>query len=269
MDWIETLKTPFVKESLQMGLALAVVGGYLGVFIVLKRIVFVGAALTQVSGAGIALAFLVKWNPLWSAILFALLGSALFAQPFAERKISRESLLGAVFLTFSALMVLLAYKGPHGMEEIQHLMAADILTVAHDEVVQVWWLGGFVLACFLLFRKEFLLIAFDSETAQAMGYRTRLWEFAFYLLLGSLIGFVLHLVGMLLIFGYLVLPAMGALLITRRLWTTFFVAILTAIIATVGGILISVVFDLPTTAAIVVLLGTLTLLQAVIGYRTK
>jgi ABC-type Mn2+/Zn2+ transport system permease subunit len=269
MNWVETLKTPFVQEALRMGLALAIVGGYIGVFVVLKRIVFVGAALTQVSGAGIALAFLVGWSPLWSAILFALLGSAFFAQPFAERKVSRESILGAFFLTFSALMVLLAYKGPHGMEEIQHLMATDILTVNHQEVVQVWWLGGAILACFLLFRKEFLLIAFDRETAQAMGYRTRLWEFVFYLLLGSLIGFVLHLVGMLLIFGYLVLPAMGALLMTRRLWAAFFVAVLTAVIATVGGILISVAFDLPTTAAIVVLMSVLTWMEAIIGGLRK
>lgn len=269
MNWLETLKTPFVQEALQMGLALAIVGGYIGVFVVLKRIVFVGAALTQVSGAGIALAFILHWNPLWSAILFALLGSAFFAQPFAERKISRESILGAFFLTFSASMVLLAYKGPHGMEEIQHLMATDILTVDHQEVIQVWWLGGAIFACFLLFRKEFLLIAFDRETAQAMGYRTRLWEFAFYLLLGSLIGFVLHLVGMLLIFGYLVLPAMGALLMTRRLRTAFLTSVLTAVLATLGGILVSVLFDLPTTAAIVVLMSLFTLIEALIGNWRK
>lgn len=254
-----------VQNALRVGIGLAIVGGYLGVFVVLKRIVFVGAALAQVSAAGIAFALLAGWNPLMAAILFAVIASLFFAQPFGERKVSRESLIGAVFLTFSAATVLLASKGAHGMEEVQHLLAGDILTIEPREIILTWMFALFVLACFLLFRKEFLLIAFDPETASAMGYRTRLWEFGFYLLLGSLIGFVIHMVGLVLIFGYLVLPALGALLVARRLWQVFLIAVFNALLATVGGILVSVVFDLPTTATILVLMSLLALVQALVG----
>ena len=260
-DWLETWRSPMVQDALRVGIILAVVAGYLGVYVVLKRIVFVGAALAQVSASGVALAFLVGWNPLLSAALFALAGSAFFSQPWGERRISREALIGAMFLTFSALTVLLASKGAHGMEEIQHLLAGDILAVAPEEVWRIWVLGVLVLAVFLLLRKEFLLVAFDAETAQALGYRTRWWEFAFYLMLGGLIGAVIHLVGLVLIFGYLVLPALGALMLSRHVSQAAVLAIINALVATVTGLLISVVFDLPTTATILTLMSALAALE--------
>jgi len=260
-DWLETWQSPMVQDALRVGIVLAIVAGYLGIYVVLKRIVFVGAALAQVSAAGVALAFLVGWNPLLSATLFALAGSLFFAQSWSERRMSREAVIGAVFLTFSALTVLLASKGAHGMEEVQHLLAGDILAVAPEEVWRIWILGVLVLVAFLLLRKEFLLVAFDAETAQALGYRTRWWEFAFYLMLGGLIGAVIHLVGLVLIFGYLVLPAMGALLLCRHVSSAAAVAIVNALLATVAGLLISVVFDLPTTATILALMSAIAALE--------
>jgi ABC-type Mn2+/Zn2+ transport system permease subunit len=260
-DWLETWQSPMVQDALRVGIVLAIVAGYLGIYVVLKRIVFVGAALAQVSAAGVALAFLVGWNPLLSATLFALAGSLFFAHSWSERRISREAVIGAVFLTFSALTVLLASKGAHGMEEVQHLLAGDILAVAPEEVWRIWILGVLVLVAFLLLRKEFLLVAFDAETAQALGYRTRWWEFAFYLMLGGLIGAVIHLVGLVLIFGYLVLPAMGALLLCRHVSSAAAVAIVNALLATVAGLLISVVFDLPTTATILALMSAIAALE--------
>lgn len=256
-EWLETWRSPIVQDALRVGLILAIVGGYAGVYVVLKRIVFVGAALAQVSAAGVALALLVGSHPLFSAVLFALIGSAFFAQPWGERRTSREAIIGAVFLTFSALTVLLASKGAHGMEEVQHLLAGDILAVAPEEVSRIWILGIGVLAVFVLLRKEFLLVAFDAETAQALGYRTRLWEFAFYLMLGGFIGVVIHLVGLVLIFGYLVLPALGALMVARRITWVVGVAVLNALLATVAGLLVSVLFDLPTTATMLVFMSAL------------
>lgn len=264
-EWQETWRSPIVQDALRVGIILAIVGGYAGVYVVLKRIVFVGAALAQVSAAGVALALLVGWSPLFSAVLFALIGSAFFAQPLGERRTSREAIIGAVFLTFSALTVLLASKGAHGMEEVQHLLAGDILAVAPEEVTRVWLLGAGVLAVFIALRKEILLIAFDPETAHALGYRTRLWEFAFYLMLGGFIGVVIHLVGLVLLFGYLVLPALGALMVARHFTLVVGVAIVNALLATVAGLLVSVLFDLPTTATMLVFMSALAGVQSLAG----
>lgn len=264
-EWLETWRSPMAQDALWVGIILSIVGGYLGVYVVLKRIVFVGAALAQVSAAGVALALMVGWNPLLSAILFALIASAFFAQSWGGRRISREALIGAVFLTFSALTVLLASKGAHGMEEVQHLLAGDILAVAPQEVMRVWVLGVIILMVFLLLRKELLLIAFDAETAQALGYRTRVWEFAFYLMLGGFISTVIHLVGLVLIFGYLVLPAIGALMLARRMTRVVVIAVANALFATITGLLVSILFDLPTTATMLVIMSLLAGLEGLIG----
>ncbi|MCS6830748.1 MAG: metal ABC transporter permease [bacterium] len=264
-EWLETWRSPMAQDALRVGIILAVVGGYLGVYVVLKRIVFVGAALAQVSAAGVAFALLVGWTPLLCAILFALAGSAFFAQPWGERRVSREAVIGAVFLTFSALTVLLASRGAHGMEEVQHLLAGDILAVAPEDVARVWMLGVFVLIVFLSLRKQFLLVAFDAETAQALGYRTRRWEFVFYLLLGGFIGEVIHLVGLVLVFGYLVLPAVGALMLARRMTQAIGIAMANALVATVVGLIVSILFDLPTTATMLVFMSLIAGVESVAG----
>ena len=88
----------------------------------------------------------------------------------------------------------------------------------------------------LLLFKEFVLVSYDAEMARTLGFRARAIEVLFYLTLGLTIAVAIEVVGTLLVFGYLVIPAVAALKVTRRLQVAFAVAVGLACVATVVGI---------------------------------
>jgi ABC-type Mn2+/Zn2+ transport system permease subunit len=117
-----------------------------------------------------------------------------------------------------------------------------------------------VLLVHLLFYKEFLFVSFDRETARTLGYRVGGWNLLLYLTLGLVIAFAMQFAGVMLVFNFLVLPAVTGLLLARRMAGVFLWSMLSAVVAAVIGFTLSVPFDLPTGPAIIVVSGALALL---------
>ena len=117
-----------------------------------------------------------------------------------------------------------------------------------------------VLLAHLVFYKEFLFVSFDRETARTLGYRVNFWNLFLYLTLGLVIAFAMQFAGVMLVFNFLVLPAVTGLLLSRSMAGTFFWSIVSALVAAVIGFSISVPFDLPSGPAIITISGVLALL---------
>jgi len=252
---LETLKQSFVHSAMLAGATIGGICALLGVYVVLKRIVFVGAALSQIAAAGVALGFVLGKSPLLLSILATLVAVVFFSQQISERRIPRESIIGAAYGIAGALAVVLILKSPQGAEEIHKILEGDILTVRSGQISLMLAVFLVVAALHYLFYKEFLTVSFDPETASTLGLRTRLWELLFYLTLGFTISVAGQFAGTLLVFAFLVVPGVTALLITRSMRAAFTVAILNSVLATVLGTLASIMLDLPTGPAIVVLMA--------------
>lgn len=227
---------------------------FLGVTIVAKRVVFLGAVLTQVSVLGLAVTFL-PWFAVphtVGSLAFVLGTVVVLSRMLTGKNVPRDAVLGVVFASSVAARILILQKAPKvEASEIENLLRGDILFVTPDLFYLM--LGAFAagMAVYLLFFKEFSFIAFDAETAAAQGYRSGRWELAFYLLAGTLIAFATHMVGDLLVFGFLVLPAVAALLLTRRVSRVFLIALAIGALAPVAGLYCAFRFDLPSSPAIV------------------
>jgi len=114
-----------------------------------------------------------------------------------------------------------------------------------------------VLLVHALFYKEFLFISFDQETARTLGYRVERWTLLLYLTIGLSIAFAMQFAGLMLVFDFLVLPAVTGLLLARKMSGVFAWAIAAGLAAAVIGFSLSVPFDLPTGPAIVAVSGLL------------
>ncbi len=249
---------------------------FLGVTIVAKRVVFLGAVLTQVSVLGLTVTFL-PWFAMphtVGSLAFVLVSVVILSRMLTGKKIPRDAVLGVVFASSVAARILILQKAAKvEASEVENLLRGDILFVTPDLFYLM--LGAFVvgMTVYLLFFKEFSFIAFDAETASALGYRAGRWELAFYLLAGTLIAFATHMVGDLLVFGFLILPAVTALLLTRRVGRVFVVALAIGALAPVAGLYAAFRFDLPSSPAIVgvaFLVLAVVWLQAVVrGARTR
>jgi zinc transport system permease protein len=244
----------FVLPGFYSGLVVAALCAYLGIFVVLKRIVFVGAALAELSTVGVALAFLPflvhhipflarmdaeTTRPLFLAGLLVLAGVVFFSQQSTSRTVPREAIIGLTYGAASAFTIIFLAASQGAEHEAVHLIQGDILTISPAAIRILLFFAVPIVLIHALFYKEFVLVSFDPETARTLGYRSSAIELLFYLTLGALIAVAIKVAGSLTVFGYLVVPAVGALKLTRRLGPAFAVAIGIALFATVCGVYIS------------------------------
>ncbi len=253
MEIVSTLFREFplaVYGSMLVGVSCA----FLGVYIVAKRVVFLGAVLTQVSVLGLALTFLPFFAVphIVGALAVTLVTVVIISRILTEKKTPRDSVLGVVFITSVTARILIMQKTPKvEAAEIENLLRGDILFVTPG-LFQLM-AGAFVIAMavHLLFFKEFSFITFDPETAATQGYRARVWEMVFYVIAGMVISFATHMVGDLFVFGFLVVPPVAAMLLTRNVKLIFTVSVLIGLLAPVVGLFLAFVFDFPASPAIV------------------
>lgn len=248
---ISVFKDSFLQMAVVASLIVGAVCAYLGVYVVLRRVVFVGAALAQVSSAGVGLAMYAGKNPSLVSLVLTLGGVAAFSVKSRDRRTTQESLIGIGYAVASALAVLFVAKSAQGEAHMLDVLSGNILTVNPKEI---WWMAGAGLAAVALHTllgKQFLYSMFDPETAQASGIRAGWWDLLFFLILGVIISLAIRLAGTLLVFAFLVIPAVTGLLLSQRLRAIRAVAIGSAVVATIGGLYTSVKMDLPSGPAIV------------------
>lgn len=257
---MELLREPFVQRALLVALMVAVLCSYLGIFVVLKRIVFVGAALAEVSALGAALAFfppvvglfqsvtgalpalepLHHYLPLVLALVSMLLAVAVFSQQRISRRLPREAIIGATYAAAVGLTLLALSQNPSGESHTDEILNGNIITVQQLEIIELAFTCVAVALIQALFYKEFMLVSFDPEVARTLGYRSSRWELLWYLALGVMIAVSIHVAGTVLVFAYLVIPAVTALSLSRRMRTAFVLSMLFGVAATAAGVLLSV-----------------------------
>jgi len=253
-DFATTFREDYMRQSLWAGILVALMCGYLGVYVVLKRIVFVGVALAEVSSAGVALALLLGWAPLLGATLFMLVGVVLFATQWSPRRVPRESYIGIIYFLATAVGILLIAKNPRVETSMLSLLQGDVLLSSLEQTLSLLGAALVVAILHALFAKEFTLVSFDREAAATLGFRVAGWDFLLFLTIGLAIAFSIHAVGVLLTSALLILPAASSLLLANRLKTALWCAPLLGILPVGLGLHISFVADLPASAIIVALL---------------
>jgi ABC-type Mn2+/Zn2+ transport system permease subunit len=182
-----------------------------------------------------------------------------------DRRTTQESLIGIGYAVASALAVLFVAKSAQGEAHMLDVLSGNILTVTSHEVWLMAVAGIAAVAAHTVLSKQFLFSMFDSETAQASGIRAGWWDLLFFLILGVIISLAIRLAGTLLVFAFLVVPAVAGLLLSQRLGRVCAIAIGSASLATVSGLYASVKMDLPSGPAIVAVLFVVLLTAWVIS----
>ena len=256
------------REALYGALVIAIACSVLGVYVVLRRIVFVGAAIAQLSSAGIALALFMSGigiggltsHPTVFALVFGLAGAMFFGLGGGQRAgVPPDATIGVAYAAAAAVGVLLISKAKSG-EAHDIFLQGNILGITRADTLVLLAVSIPVLFVHVLFYKEFLFVSFDREMARTMGYRVTFWNLFLYFTLGLVIAFAMQFAGVILVFNFLVLPAVTGLLLARSMRAIFAVAMLSAVLAAVIGFSLSVPFDLPSGPAIIACSGVLALL---------
>jgi ABC-type Mn2+/Zn2+ transport system permease subunit len=232
---LEILAPSFLlRDALVASVLVGAVCPLVGVYFVLRRMIFLGVALPQVSAAGIAFAFLAyrmvvgPHEPLEvSERVMALLGSVTFtlgvtvALSLFERRGrgTVEARIGTTYAIAAAATIIFLAKDPHGDAQMVNLLKGDILATTSTSLAVMEVVFAAVVAVLLACRKELLLVSFDRDLAVVFGKHAGLWDLLLYLMIGLVISFGVMTAGPMATFGFLVVPAVTMRLVARRMLT--------------------------------------------------
>lgn len=249
-------------------LVLSGIHAYLGLHVLTRGVIFVDLALAQVAALGMTAALFLGHAPqddatYYYALAFTVAGAALFASTRGHRDthagdaIPQEAVIGIVYAVTAALTVLILDRVAQGGEQIKQLLVGSILAVTPEEVLRIAALYGAIGVLHWLCRRPLLAISLGRHIPHM-----RAWDFLFYLTFGLVVTSSVRIAGVLLVFSYLIVPAViGAWLasdIVRRLIIGWGVAFAVSGV----GLGASYVGDLPTGATVVATFGGL---LAVVG----
>jgi zinc/manganese transport system permease protein len=242
---------------------------YLGLHVVQREIIFIDIAMAQMASLGICLAVLLHMDlqsPKTFAIGlgFTLVGAAVFSVTGKRTsQVPQEAVIGIAYVVAAAAAVLLLSRAAEGDSEIKNMLVGNILLVAPQEVWKCFALFLAVGIFHFVLRKNFLLVSFDRDGAYAKGLRVRWWDFLFYAVFGLVVTSFVRIAGVLLVFSYLIVPAVCGINLAGRIGNRLLIGWIIALIGGIAGLFFSFWWDLPSGAAIVCTFGGLLILVSI------
>jgi zinc/manganese transport system permease protein len=247
---------------------------YLGIHVISRKVIFVDLALAQIAALGATYATTLGYDPFGDSLrvsLFSLAFTFVGAGAFAvarmrKEKVPQEAFIGIIYAAATAASILILSKSATGGEELKHMLVGELLLVQPKSVLNMALLYASIGVFHIIFRKKFLAISVDPEAAEASGINVRFWDVLFYMSFGVVITKSVAVVGVLLVFSYLVVPAVVAQMWATSISGRLFLGWGVAILASTAGIVWSFYSDYPTGPAVVVMLTFSLILSSIIYY---
>ena len=265
---LQFLAAPFAASLILTG-----IHAYLGVHVVERGVIFVDLSLAQIAALGATIAVLLPFTGgdphapgvYWMSLGFTFIGAAVFSLVQTRHaRIPQEAIIGISYAVASAAAIVAMSHSTSQAEHLKDMLVGNILAVSWDDVWHTAWLYGAVGAFHYIFRRRFLQISIDREGAIAAGVSVKLWDFLFYASFGFVVTSSVTIAGVLLVFCYLIVPSVGAMLWARRIGTRLAIGWVMGGVVSILGMYFSVQFDLPTGASIVCTFGLILVVMAVL-----
>ncbi len=269
---MDTTVLQFLAAPFAAALVITGIHAYLGVHVVERGVIFVDLSLAQIAAFGSTVALLLPFTDgdphgpwtYWISLLFTFIGAAIFATIRSKKaRIPQEAIIGIAYAVASAAAMLAMSKASSESEHLKDMLVGNILAVSWPEV---WSTAGIYAAVGLfhyIFRKQFLAISLDHDNAEAnSGLNVKLWDFLFYASLGFVVTRSVSIAGVLLVFCYLIVPSVAAMLYSQHIGKRLAIGWTMGTLVSALGIYLSVELDLPTGATMVCTFGLVLILMA-------
>ena len=265
---VEFLAAPFMASLILTG-----IHAYLGVHVVERGVIFVDLSLAQIAALGATIAILLPFSNgdphapsvYWVSLLFTFIGAAIFSMIRGKRaRIPQEAIIGITYAVASAAAILAMSKSTSESEHLKHMLVGNIIAVSWHEVVTTAILYGAVGLFHYIFRKPFLAISLSHDCEDATGLNVRWWDFLFYASFGFVVTSSVAIAGVLLVFCYLIVPSVAAMLFADRIGPRLAIGWTMGTVVSGLGVYLSLMLDLPTGATIVCTFGVVLILMAIV-----
>lgn len=269
---IEMFQLDFMIQAFALSVIVGILLSYLGVHVIGRGIVFVDLALGQISSLGVAYSDYIGTGKTVIPIVFTLVGAFLMSFiNIRDKRLKLEAIIGIIYAVTSAITVMLISKTPHGDSDIQEVLFGNILSVSWDQIKMVAIVFSAIGLLHLFFFKKFIAVtesfSRSDTTLTKNNFQTQgafsLWNFLFYISIGLSIVFAVRLSGVIPVFSFLIIPAVGAIMIAKNNRSVIMLAALISVLGAFFGLNISYKFDFPAGSSIVAALGGIFLIVSI------
>ena len=263
---LQFLAAPFVASLILTG-----IHAYLGVHVVERGVIFVDLSLAQIAALGATIALLLPQSGgdphapfvYWVSLGFTFIGAAVFSTIRGQKaRIPQEAIIGICYAVASAAAILAMSKATAESEHLKDMLVGNILAVSWPEVGRTALLYGGIGLFHFVFRRKFLAISMSHGGEDLPGVSVRLWDFLFYASFGFVVTSSVSIAGVLLVFCYLIVPSVAAMLYSERIGRRLAIGWAMGTIVSAIGVFLSLKLDLPTGATIVCTFGVVLALMA-------
>ncbi|OGP71346.1 MAG: hypothetical protein A2Y80_05835 [Deltaproteobacteria bacterium RBG_13_58_19] len=252
---IDILSLGFFQRALLAGLMLSLLGGVLSVFVILRRMAFIGVGISHSAFGGVALGFLLGVDPLWTGIGFSVMVAMLIEWAQSRGRLEEDAAIGIFFAASMALGVVFLHLSQTYNVDVFGFLFGNILAIGEKQLGQILLVTLAVLATMAAFFKELVFLSFDEEMAWVSGVPVKPLRYLFLIIMALVVIVSIYLVGIILVSALLVIPGAIARNLTQDIKSMLAVSVATAVGATLGGLLLSYGVDWPSGATVVLLLS--------------
>jgi zinc transport system permease protein len=265
---IEILSSGFMQKALLVGLIVSLVSGLVSVFVVLRKMSFIGAGISHAAFGGVAIGFFAGINPMVTAVIYCI--AVALGIEFMNRrgKVSADASIGIFFASSMALGIVLIGLSREYTIDLFGYLFGNILAITREEVLLSLFVAVAVIGVITLFLKEMFMTTYNEEIARVSGVPVRAINTMFLIALSVSIVISIKVVGIILISALLVIPGATAQLFAKNLYFMIGVSCAVAVISTVLGLILSYEFDLAPGGTIV-LTATVIFLTALFFKRKR
>jgi zinc/manganese transport system permease protein len=260
----------FLAPAIAASLIIAGIHAYLGLHVVERGVIFVDLSLAQIAALGATVAILFPWSGgdphgpavYWVSLTFTFVGAAIFSMIRGRRvHIPQEAIIGISYAVASAASILAMSHATSEAEHIKDMLVGNILAVSWPEVWKTAALYGVVGLFHYVFRRQFLAVSMSHGADEVPGLSVRFWDFLFYASFGFVVTSSVAIAGVLLVFCYLIVPSVAAMLYADRIGPRLAIGWTMGFVVSALGIYLSVKLDFPTGATMVCTFGLVLVLM--------
>jgi zinc transport system permease protein len=248
---IEIISSPFMQRAFIAGILVSILTGIISVFIVLRKMSFIGAGISHAAFGGVAIGFFTGINPLLTAIFYTVI-IALGIDITARKGNIAEDVSIGIFYSFSiALGIALVSLSKSYNVDLFGYLFGNILAITRSDIVLSCITFVVVSSLLIIFLKELFLTTYNEDLARIGGINVRLINTIFFVAISVSIVISIRIVGIIMVSALLVIPGATARLFANNLPSMLALSCITGIVSVIGGLLISYEYDIASGACIV------------------
>lgn len=253
----ELLSHVFVQNALIAGFLVSFLCSIYGTFVVQRRMSFLGDGLAHVAFGGVALGLFLQFEPFWISIPFTVIVALALTYLKENSSLEIDTAIGIFFAVSVALGILFIFLNKHYVSDAFSYLFGSILLVSDKDLIYSGFFAFITLIIVIFWWERWTYSTFDIELAKVDRINVAFDNYLLSVLIAVTIVISIKLVGILLVASYLVIPAATAKLISKTFSQMTIFSIFFGVLSSELGILLSIIFDLPSGAFIVLFQATI------------